>query len=214
MVIRRLVATGTLALVTAAAGHAYSDQSSGRPTWMSSGWEGFRYEDLGLFVEGSAGPALGVRLDGGEVSVGYAARLGVRSQAPHRVSSGFTAVVPEVLFGEVWSLEGTFRALRGEAGPSRLFVGLSFSFLNLVGERTDESRLRGPTLLGVALPEVGFWFPGGGVAAPYISYSAPFAWLLSEHVAVEMRPSLTFAFRSDGAPNDVYAWLSAAVMWR
>jgi hypothetical protein len=66
----------------------------------------------------------------------------------------------------------------------------------------------------MVIPEVGFWFPEGGAVAPSISYSAPFAYLLFEHVAVELRPSLTITFQSDPSPDELHGWLSAAVMWR
>ena len=66
----------------------------------------------------------------------------------------------------------------------------------------------------MAIPEVGFWSPEGSVLAPYISYSAAFAYLLFEHVAVELRLSLTITFQPEPSPNELHGWLSAAVMWR
>lgn len=214
MVTPRLAATGMLALLTAVASRTHAEPRPRDPSWLDSRWGDFHSEALGLFIEGAAGPVAGVQLGSGELSLGYAARLGVRGRGPHMDSSGFTAIVPELLFGEIWSLDASFRSFRGAAGSSRLFVGLSSTSLNLIGQRTEDSRLRGPTLLGIALPEVGFWFTPGDFAAPYLSYSAPFSYLVSEHVALELRPSLTIAFHHDHTPNELHTWLSAVVLWR
>ncbi len=215
MVTRRLTTTGILALLTAIAAPAASAPPAPAPSWFESRWGSVYFQDLGLFFEASAGPVGGVRLGAGEADIGYAARLGVhRGQGAHVVSSGFPHIVPELLFGETRTFEATFRVLRGGIGPARYFMGLSLTSLNFIGEYTAESRLRGPTVLGLALPEVGLWLPAGGSAAPYVSYSAPFTYLLAEHVAVELRPSLTIAFRPGPSPNDVHLWLSTALMWR
>ena len=212
MVTRRLLATGLLVLLTAASSRAHS-QPLPRNRWLEGGWKGYRYEQLRSFVESSAGPIVGVDLGSGQVSAGYGARIGFRERDYAEDSVPFGGV----MFGEVRSLEVTFRAFRGDAGPPRFFVGLSLTTMNFIAanyEHIPESRLRGPTVLGVALPEVGFWFPADGFAAPYLSYSAPFAYLVSEHVAVELRPSLTITFHQDSARTDLHGWLSTALLWR
>jgi hypothetical protein len=211
---RGLFAAGVLLLCSAAASPAEAHPGAPPFTWLRSGWGDFHFEDLRLFVEGSAGPVAGVGSGDGRFSAGYAARLRVLEPAPYLVSSGFPSIVSELLLGDGWGLEVSFRAFDAGRAPSRLFVGLALTRLNLIGERTEESRLRGPTLLGIALPEVGFWFPMGGFAASYISYSAPFSYLLSEHVAVELRPSLTFTFQPDRGPGEAQGWLAASVLWR
>jgi hypothetical protein len=163
-------------------------------------------------LEASAAAEVG-RLVGGPAFAGGAMRWGGRFALYPSSDTTVSGRIREIAAGDMWGLDVRVRAL-GELRPvgsprAWLSAGVAVAADNVLGDPNDRSRVRIPSLLGLALPEVGVVSPLDAPAGFYTAHAFPIHVLLLQRLALEARP--TFMLRFSGAPAAPEASLSLSL---
>jgi len=175
------------------------------------GWAQNRFEK-GIEVAASADYA---RTFAGDALLGPGLRVGWHYNWPVEDTTTEGKLL-EPLVGDGWGVElrvAVLRAFDGDASSrTGLRAALGLSATNAIGLRTDESRVRIASLLGLVLPEVGLArLPGESVRFSTTN-ALPVSVLLSPRLALELRPELSLLFGS--GRTDGVLGLSLGLMWR
>lgn len=208
-----LTALAALALVTVASPSPARAEGEPAPGWVSGDRTGFGWE-ASLGALGAASALRPVR------DAGVSAHVGLRFNAHSSVTSGFQEVGREVFFGDSWGAELRTHALR--RSPARrpadddwsLAFGFAPALYNVLGTDTSTSRVRAPSIVGVALPEVGWAYRPDGTSSVYTAHSLSFAFLASEQAAIEASASVWVFYRSDLGRSETMFSVALAGLYR
>jgi hypothetical protein len=183
-----------------------------RPIGMASSQSRRFYPEFAAAAEGALLPRADTWLAGASL------RLALRKT--HPVSDTTTGGhIAEAVAGDGWGLDLRFKLLRefDTVGRPRTFLsaGAAIAAENAIGRSTTEGRLRVPSILGFLLPEVG---AAAFLEEPvhlYTSHGLPFDFLLTQGLALEMRPAFTLVYGAapNGDPEALFS-LSLGLMGR
>jgi hypothetical protein len=182
-----------------------------RPIGMASSQSRKFYPELAAAAEGALLPRADTWLAGASL------RLALRKTHPvgDTTTGGHAA---EAVAGDGWGLDLRFKLLRElDTATPRTFLsaGAAIAAENAIGQSTTEGRLRVPSILGFVLPEVGAAAFLEEPVRLYTSHGLPFDFLLTQGLALEMRPAFTLVYGAapNGNPEALFS-LSLGLMGR
>jgi hypothetical protein len=172
-----------------------------------------------LVGEASAGFEFGSVARDAEGILGANLRLGLRYSPFVSHISTPEGAIQDAVVGDAWGLDVRVRELwkieSGSQTPAWATAGIALVADNAIGDDNDESRLRMPSLLGAALPEIGVMISWGASNSLYMSQAFPLTVLVTRRLAIETRPSITIRFATESEPQpDAILTFSASLMVR
>ena len=138
--------------------------------------------------EVAAGGLVGADFAGGETLAGVALRGGVRWRTAIGDDRHPEYTILQTAFGNAWGVDLRLNAFGATHGLTTLAAGVAFVATHALVTNGWGARVRLPSVLGIAVPEVGVATHPGRDPALYASWSAAFAFLTSRTVALEVEP--------------------------
>lgn len=192
--------------------------ADGEVGWAASKRTSFMYGRLHLGWEAGYGILAGALPEEGRALVGHSLQVGVRYLPGVEDDTTFEGAYVDTVFGESFGLDARVHLLLAAdspvGAPTLWLFGLTPCAYNYVGSETRTSRVRAPTVLGLILPEVGLAVRSGGPRSLYLAWSAPFAFLLHDAIALEARPTLVILYSTPHEEPDVVPWMSVSALFR
>lgn len=138
--------------------------------------------------EVAAGGLVGASFAGGDTLAGVALRGGVRWRTAIGDDRHPEYTILQTAFGNAWGVDLRLNAFGATHGSTTLAAGVAFVATHALVTNGWSARVRLPSVLGIAVPEVGLATRPGRDPALYASWSAPFAFLTSRTFALEVEP--------------------------
>jgi hypothetical protein len=221
---RRVLAMMRVARSTLALALVLSLSGCGRPPprageWPPPypGWVSRKASDI--IVETSAGIGAGRFVDDGTTLVGAHLRLGARWAPYASVDTTWGGRIRDAVAGDLWGLDVRIQPLwepgAKSPAPDWMIFGVGIAADNALGDENSHSRVRIPSLMGLALPEVGLLVAPGARKSFYMAHALPVYVLLNPDIALEARPCFTLRFAGgDAHETDALLSFSLGLMAR
>jgi hypothetical protein len=139
---------------------------------------------------------------GGTVAVGYESLFSVRP------------TLNEWFYGSVFGAEARARVLRSVDSEGSWLVGTGLAFTSYVLPKDVSRHLRFAGFFSIVIPEVGVAFRHPEPHSLSLRWSAPIAYLVHPHIAVELVPAMTFLTHTPRGEIELLWELTLGVSWR
>jgi hypothetical protein len=182
------------------------------PEWISP-------EAPRIIVETSAGMGAGRFVDDGTTLVGAHLRLGARWARVTSVGTDLRGRIRGAVAGNLWGFDVRIQPLwepgAKSPAPDWMIFGIGIVADHALGDEFNHNRVRIPSLMGLALPEVGILVAPGAPKSFYMAHALPVYLLLNENIALEARPCFTLRFKGgDAHETDALLSFSLGLMAR